>query len=263
MLLTGSSPLNLLSSSYKAGSPKLPGALNSSPLGIISQLPLHVISFSADSSAKAGVSKDAIVTGPAPGTFHHGLGHSKCPLLRRAGARGGPGLRDQRAPLSRAGCPCVWCVTVGSLPGSVLSPQPGLCTRDQGSRPSAALGPQAAPRQCVLSPPPLVCSQVSWPACTPARRVQRLSRTLPCLPTSRRACQVISRWSQCREHCGRSPHQMPSLLPRTVSPPVVTVLSRFVLGGSGVSVVLGARDAVAPSLTPALPCVIAEAGAVA
>uniref|UniRef100_A0A8C6DD54 Ubinuclein 1 n=1 Tax=Moschus moschiferus TaxID=68415 RepID=A0A8C6DD54_MOSMO len=76
VLLTGSSPLNLLSSSYKAGSPKLPGALNSSPLGIISQLPLHVISFSADSSAKAGVSKDAIVTGPAPGTFHHGLGHS-------------------------------------------------------------------------------------------------------------------------------------------------------------------------------------------
>ena len=66
MLLTGSSSLNLLSSSYKAGSPKLPGALNSSPLGIISQLPLHVISFSADSSAKAGVSKDAIVTGPAP-----------------------------------------------------------------------------------------------------------------------------------------------------------------------------------------------------
>lgn len=76
VLLTGSSSLNLLSSSYKAGSPKLPGALNSSPLGIISQLPLHVISFSADSSAKAGVSKDAIVTGPAPGTFHHGLGHS-------------------------------------------------------------------------------------------------------------------------------------------------------------------------------------------
>ena len=76
VLLTGSSSLNLLSSTYKAGSPKLPGALNSSPLGIISQLPLHVISFSADSSAKAGVSKDAIVTGPAPGTFHHGLGHS-------------------------------------------------------------------------------------------------------------------------------------------------------------------------------------------
>ena len=108
MLLTGSSPLNLLSSSYKAGSPKLPGALNSGPLGIISQLPLHVISFSADSSAKAGVSKDAIVTGPAPGTFHHSLGHSKClppPSYRSTG--GALGLRDQRALLSRAGCPCV------------------------------------------------------------------------------------------------------------------------------------------------------------
>lgn len=78
MLLTSSSPLNLLSSSYKTGSPKLPGAVNSNSLGIISPFPLRVVSFSADSSAKAGVSKDAIVTGPAPGTFHHGLSHSKC-----------------------------------------------------------------------------------------------------------------------------------------------------------------------------------------
>lgn len=78
VLLTSSSPLNLLSSSYKTGSPKLPGAVNSNSLGIISPFPLRVLSFSADSSAKAGVSKDAIVTGPAPGTFHHGLSHSKC-----------------------------------------------------------------------------------------------------------------------------------------------------------------------------------------
>ncbi|XP_012388710.1 ubinuclein-1 isoform X1 [Orcinus orca] len=90
VLLTSSSPLNLLSSSYKAGSPKLPGALNSNPLGIISQLPLHVISFSADSSAKAGVSKDAIVTGPAPGTFHHGLGHSLLAGLHSSPPRGAP-----------------------------------------------------------------------------------------------------------------------------------------------------------------------------
>lgn len=76
VLLTSSSPLNLLSSSYKTGSPKLPGAVNSNSLGIISPFPLHMLSFSADSSAKAGVSKDAIVTGPAPGTFHHGLSHS-------------------------------------------------------------------------------------------------------------------------------------------------------------------------------------------
>ncbi|KAM8777659.1 ubinuclein-1 isoform 2-T2 [Rhynchonycteris naso] len=76
VLLTSSSPLNLLSSSYKTGSPKLPGAVNSNSLGIISPFPLRVVSLSADSSAKAGVSKDAIVTGPAPGTFHHGLSHS-------------------------------------------------------------------------------------------------------------------------------------------------------------------------------------------
>ncbi|XP_051692100.2 ubinuclein-1 isoform X1 [Oryctolagus cuniculus] len=78
VLLTSSSPLNLLSSSYKSTSPKLPGAMNSNSLGIIAPVPfpLHVLSFSADSSARAGVSKDAIVTGPAPGTFHHGLSPS-------------------------------------------------------------------------------------------------------------------------------------------------------------------------------------------
>uniref|UniRef100_A0A8B9VLB4 Ubinuclein 1 n=1 Tax=Anas zonorhyncha TaxID=75864 RepID=A0A8B9VLB4_9AVES len=55
VLLTSSSSLSVLSPSYKSNNPKLPAALSSTPLG---------------------VSKDAIVTGPAPGTFHHGLGHS-------------------------------------------------------------------------------------------------------------------------------------------------------------------------------------------
>ncbi|XP_010180530.1 PREDICTED: ubinuclein-1-like, partial [Mesitornis unicolor] len=79
VLLTSSSSLSVLAPSYKSSSPKLPAALSSTPLGIISPIhsfPLHVISFSSDSSPKAGVSKDAIVTGPAPGTFHHSLGHS-------------------------------------------------------------------------------------------------------------------------------------------------------------------------------------------
>ncbi|XP_053221025.1 ubinuclein-1 isoform X2 [Podarcis raffonei] len=80
VLLTSSSSLNVLSPAYKPGNPKLPApALSSTPLGIISPIhsfPLHVISFSSESSPKSGVSKDAIVTGPAPGTFHHGLGHS-------------------------------------------------------------------------------------------------------------------------------------------------------------------------------------------
>ncbi|XP_061329659.1 ubinuclein-1 isoform X3 [Pezoporus flaviventris] len=79
VLLTSSSSLSVLAPSYKSSNPKLPAALSSTPLGIISPIhsfPLHVISFSSDSSPKAGVSKDAIVTGPAPGTFHHGLGHS-------------------------------------------------------------------------------------------------------------------------------------------------------------------------------------------
>ncbi|KYO32506.1 ubinuclein 2a isoform B [Alligator mississippiensis] len=83
VLLTSSSSLSVLSPSYKSSNSKLPGALSSTPLGIISPIhsfPLHVISFSSDSSPKAGVSKDAIVTGPAPGTFHHGLGHNASQL---------------------------------------------------------------------------------------------------------------------------------------------------------------------------------------
>ncbi|XP_040604062.1 ubinuclein-1 isoform X2 [Mesocricetus auratus] len=78
MLLSNTSSLSLLSSSYKPSNPKLQGAMNSNSVGIITSVPfpLHVLSFSSDSSAKAGVSKDAIVTGPAPGTFHHGLSHS-------------------------------------------------------------------------------------------------------------------------------------------------------------------------------------------
>lgn len=88
VLLTSSSSLNVLSSSYKPSTPKLPAALSSTQLGIISPIhsfPLHVISFSSDSSPKTGVSKDAIVTGPAPGTFHHGLGHNS-PQLHGKGS---------------------------------------------------------------------------------------------------------------------------------------------------------------------------------
>ena len=176
MLLTGSSSLNLLSSSYKAGSPKLPGALNSSPLGIISQLPLHVISFSADSSAKAGVSKDAIVTGPAPGTFHHGLGHSKyLPSPSYWSTRGAPG------PLTDGFCSRVLgsCVCLGGERGRPPRPcaepsHPRLCAQDQaapglsvccslslssplrspGRRALQPASCRASPAHCRVYPPP-------------------------------------------------------------------------------------------------------------
>ncbi|ELW72099.1 Ubinuclein-1 [Tupaia chinensis] len=84
VLLTSAPSLNMLPSTYKASSPKLPGAMNSGPMGIITSvpIPLHMLSFSTDSSAKAGVSKDAIVTGPASGPFHHGLNHSTHPTQR-------------------------------------------------------------------------------------------------------------------------------------------------------------------------------------
>ncbi|XP_006874959.1 PREDICTED: ubinuclein-1 isoform X2 [Chrysochloris asiatica] len=82
VLLTSTSSLNLVSPSYKSSSPKLPGAMNSNSLGIIGSVPfpVHVLSFPSDSAAKAGLSKEAIVTGPAPGTFHHGLSHNASQL---------------------------------------------------------------------------------------------------------------------------------------------------------------------------------------
>ncbi|XP_029432517.1 ubinuclein-1 isoform X2 [Rhinatrema bivittatum] len=81
-LLTTSPSLSVLSPPYKSTVAKLSGSLSPAPINFLSHIPplhsfpLHVLSFSSDASPKAGVSKDAIVTGPAPGTFHHGLAHS-------------------------------------------------------------------------------------------------------------------------------------------------------------------------------------------
>uniref|UniRef100_A0A8C9R809 Ubinuclein 1 n=1 Tax=Scleropages formosus TaxID=113540 RepID=A0A8C9R809_SCLFO len=75
--------LNLLSPSFTtAGQTLAPGTLGVLP-GLV---PMHafsfpVLSFSPDSASKALGSTDAIVTGPAPGTFHHGLTRSKCVWL--------------------------------------------------------------------------------------------------------------------------------------------------------------------------------------
>ncbi|XP_039630095.1 ubinuclein-1-like isoform X2 [Polypterus senegalus] len=76
-VLSSSPSLSLLSPSFTTTGQKLaPGTLGILP-GIV---PMHtfsfpVISFGSDSSAATGT-KDAIVTGPAPGTFHHGLTHN-------------------------------------------------------------------------------------------------------------------------------------------------------------------------------------------
>lgn len=254
MLLTGSSSLNLLSSSYKAGSPKLPGALNSSPLGIISQLPLHVISFSADSSAKAGVSKDAIVTGPAPGTFHHGLGHSRylpSPSYWSTGGAPGP-LTDGFRSRVLGSCVCLGGER-GRPPGAVLSPlTPGFAPRTR-LLPALVCG---VPSPCRLLSGLLAGVHSSPPRAAPLPHTAVSTHLPQSLPGN---FQVV------RVPCALRAiplHQRPSLLPRT-SPSGVTVMSGFVVGGSGVSVVLGARDAVSPTLTPALPCVITEGGAVA
>ncbi|RXM27981.1 Ubinuclein-1 [Acipenser ruthenus] len=65
------------SASAPASSTLAPGTLSILP-GIV---PVHTFSFpvlSFGSDSKAGGTKDAVVTGPAPGTFHHGLAHSEC-----------------------------------------------------------------------------------------------------------------------------------------------------------------------------------------
>ncbi|MGH0165398.1 UNVERIFIED_CONTAM: hypothetical protein FKN15_059730 [Acipenser sinensis] len=59
--------------------PSLEGTLAPGTLSILPGIvPVHTFSFpvlSFGSDSKAGGSKDAVVTGPAPGTFHHGLAH--------------------------------------------------------------------------------------------------------------------------------------------------------------------------------------------
>lgn len=125
VLLTSSSPLNLLSSSYKSSNPKLPGTMNSNSLGIIAPVPfpLHVLSFSADSSARAGVSKDAIVTGPAPGTFHHGLSPSKYLCSLSPGEPLGCVLRSLWCCILWLLYMCLVC-DKGTFLGTVLRPLP-------------------------------------------------------------------------------------------------------------------------------------------
>ncbi|KAM8961665.1 ubinuclein-1 [Pelodytes ibericus] len=72
-LLTQSPSLAVLTPSYKPNGGKVPTPTSLGILSPIHAFPLHVISFTTDSAPKAAASKDAVVTGPAPGTFHHGL----------------------------------------------------------------------------------------------------------------------------------------------------------------------------------------------
>ncbi|KAG8433400.1 hypothetical protein GDO86_017615 [Hymenochirus boettgeri] len=76
-IFTTTAALTVLTPPYKANMGKLPGPASLGLLSPIHTFPLHVISFSSDSPVKPAASKDAVVTGPAPGTFHHGLPRSK------------------------------------------------------------------------------------------------------------------------------------------------------------------------------------------
>uniref|UniRef100_UPI00398E86DD ubinuclein-1-like isoform X2 n=1 Tax=Pristiophorus japonicus TaxID=55135 RepID=UPI00398E86DD len=82
-LLASSPSLSLLSPSFNTANQKITSAtLSQASLGMMpSIVPMHftfptVLTLSSDSTPKSAVSTDAIVTGPAPGTFHHGLAHS-------------------------------------------------------------------------------------------------------------------------------------------------------------------------------------------
>ncbi|XP_078096919.1 ubinuclein-1-like isoform X3 [Mustelus asterias] len=82
-LLASSPSLSLLSPSFNTANQKITSAtLSQASLGMMPGIvPMHftfptVLTLGSDSTPKSTVSTDAIVTGPAPGTFHHGLAHS-------------------------------------------------------------------------------------------------------------------------------------------------------------------------------------------
>ncbi|KAG8545410.1 hypothetical protein GDO81_020938 [Engystomops pustulosus] len=76
--LLGPAPLTIITPSYKPNGGKMSSPASLNLLSPISTFPLRVVSITTEPSPKAGASKDAIVTGPAPGTFNHGLPRSKC-----------------------------------------------------------------------------------------------------------------------------------------------------------------------------------------
>ncbi|XP_051878171.1 ubinuclein-1-like isoform X3 [Pristis pectinata] len=83
-LLASSPSMSLLSPSFNTTNQKITSAtLSQASLGMMPGIvPMHftfptVLTLGSDSAPKSAVSTDAIVTGPAPGTFHHGLAHSK------------------------------------------------------------------------------------------------------------------------------------------------------------------------------------------
>ncbi|XP_048407768.2 ubinuclein-1-like isoform X5 [Stegostoma tigrinum] len=82
-LLASSPSLSLLSPSFNTANQKITSAtLSQASLGMMPGIvPMHftfptVLTLGSDATPKSAVSTDAIVTGPAPGTFHHGLAHS-------------------------------------------------------------------------------------------------------------------------------------------------------------------------------------------
>ncbi|XP_072125029.1 ubinuclein-1-like isoform X5 [Mobula birostris] len=82
-LLASSPSMSLLSPSFNTTNQKISSAtLSQASLGMMPGIvPMHftfptVLTLGSDSAPKSAVSTDAIVTGPAPGTFHHGLAHN-------------------------------------------------------------------------------------------------------------------------------------------------------------------------------------------
>lgn len=100
---------------------------------------------------------------------------------------------------------CMSGVTMGNVPGTMLSPSPLGLVLDWSGQSSGALGCQGCfsllSSMFVFCSLPSCFSQVFWLACTPARPMQHLSHMLPCPPMSRRVCQVIARWGPCHALC--------------------------------------------------------------
>ncbi|CAI9624128.1 unnamed protein product [Staurois parvus] len=101
LITQSSSPsLTVLTPTYKPNGGKMPTPTALGLIPTIHPFPLHVI-YTSDTVQKS--SKDAIVTGPAPGTFTHGLARNLLGGLHPAASIPHPALSGHSQPAQTDG----------------------------------------------------------------------------------------------------------------------------------------------------------------
>ncbi|KAM5152390.1 ubinuclein-1 isoform 2-T2 [Mantella aurantiaca] len=101
LLTSSSSPtLTVLTPTYKPNGGKIPTTPSLGLIPTIHSFPLHVI-YTTDTGQKS--SKDAVVTGPAPGTFNHGLARNLLGALHASPSIPHPALSGHSQPAQTDG----------------------------------------------------------------------------------------------------------------------------------------------------------------